>query len=105
MAMFHFSGDLLLWDLAMTGQQKWQPFSSSDKRQQHNRIIFNMKLGCADKNLMATTSMDRQVSMTIFDIKKVIVFISNLDIFPLILLRDIVSINLTDSDNEKYRPV
>jgi hypothetical protein len=38
MTMFHFSGDLLLWDLAMTGQQKWQPFSSSDKRQQHNRM-------------------------------------------------------------------
>ena len=62
--MYTFScrGDLLIWDILATGQQKWQPFTISDKKQQHNRIIFNLKLGCHDNNLMATTSMDRQVS-------------------------------------------
>ncbi|VDI58625.1 gem associated protein 5 [Mytilus galloprovincialis] len=63
-----FGGDLLLWDLAATGQQKWQPFSATDKRQQHNRIIFNLRLGFTDNNLMATTSMDRQ--LIIWDVKK-----------------------------------
>nr|XP_015817348.2 gem-associated protein 5 isoform X1 [Nothobranchius furzeri] len=58
-----FSGELVMWDLASTGKQRWSLFGSSSEGQNHNRIVFNMSsVQLQDgKELLISTSMDRDI--------------------------------------------
>ena len=55
------SGELVMWDLAASGKQKWSVLGSGD--QNHSRIVFNMSSVClaSGRQLLLTTSMDREV--------------------------------------------
>ncbi|XP_024865472.1 gem-associated protein 5 isoform X2 [Kryptolebias marmoratus] len=56
-----FSGELVMWDLAKSGKQKWSLFGASEG-QNHNRIVFNMSsVELQDRELLISTSMDREI--------------------------------------------
>ncbi|CAL8362299.1 unnamed protein product [Lota lota] len=56
-----FSGELVLWDLGVSGKQKWSVLGSGD--QNHSRIVFNMSSVrlASGRQLLLTTSMDREI--------------------------------------------
>uniref|UniRef100_A0A1A7Y5I9 Gem (Nuclear organelle) associated protein 5 n=1 Tax=Iconisemion striatum TaxID=60296 RepID=A0A1A7Y5I9_9TELE len=58
-----FSGELVMWDLAKTGKQRWSLFGSSSEGQNHNRIVFNMSSVQLQegRELLISTSMDRDI--------------------------------------------
>ncbi|MED6293161.1 hypothetical protein CHARACLAT_007880 [Characodon lateralis] len=58
-----FSGELVMWDLAKTGKQKWSLFGTSSEGQNHSRIVFNMSsVQLQDgQELLISTSMDREI--------------------------------------------
>ncbi|XP_051869754.1 gem-associated protein 5 [Pristis pectinata] len=57
-----FGGELLLWDLAKAGKQKWTLLGQSEG-QNHSRIVFNLSSVCGEdaRELLLSTSMDRDV--------------------------------------------
>ncbi|XP_077324510.1 gem-associated protein 5 isoform X2 [Lithobates pipiens] len=57
-----FGGELLLWDLAKSGKQKWSILGSSEG-QNHTRIVFNLCSLVTEegRELLLSTSMDRDV--------------------------------------------
>ncbi|XP_041441988.1 gem-associated protein 5-like isoform X2 [Xenopus laevis] len=57
-----FGGELILWDLAKSGKQKWTLLGTSDG-QNHSRIVFNLCSMVTEegKELLLSTSMDRDV--------------------------------------------
>ncbi|KAG8438880.1 hypothetical protein GDO86_005173 [Hymenochirus boettgeri] len=57
-----FGGELLLWDLAKSGKQKWTLLGTSDG-QNHSRIVFNLCSLVTEEGseLLLSTSMDREV--------------------------------------------
>ncbi|XP_069754122.1 gem-associated protein 5 [Narcine bancroftii] len=58
-----FGGELLLWDLAQGGKQKWTLLGQSPEGQNHSRIVFNLSSVCGQdgRELLLSTSMDRDV--------------------------------------------
>ncbi|AWO99551.1 putative gem-associated protein 5 [Scophthalmus maximus] len=58
-----FSGELVLWDLARSGKQKWTLLGTSSEGQNHSRIVFNMSFVQLqdDRELLVSTSMDREI--------------------------------------------
>lgn len=61
-----FSGELVVWDLTKSGKQKWTLLGSSSDGQNHSRIVFNMSsVRVRDRELLISTSMDRDVSCTV----------------------------------------
>ncbi|KAB1281697.1 Gem-associated protein 5 [Camelus dromedarius] len=63
-----FGGELLLWDLTQSWRRKYTLFSASSEGQNHSRIVFNL---CPlqtedDKQLLLSTSMDRDVRTACF---------------------------------------
>ncbi|XP_036380032.1 gem-associated protein 5 [Megalops cyprinoides] len=58
-----FGGELILWDLAKSGKQKWSLLGTSSDGQNHSRIVFNMSSVCLgqDQELLISTSMDREI--------------------------------------------
>ncbi|XP_012728852.2 gem-associated protein 5 isoform X1 [Fundulus heteroclitus] len=58
-----FSGELVMWDLAKSGKQKWNLFGTSSEGQNHSRIVFNMSsVQLQDgQELLISTSMDREI--------------------------------------------
>ena len=65
---FLHRGELLQWDLTQSWRRKYTLFSASSEGQNHSRIVFNL---CPlqtedDKQLLLSTSMDRDVRMLIF---------------------------------------
>ncbi|XP_051902291.1 gem-associated protein 5 [Hippocampus zosterae] len=58
-----FSGEMVMWDLARTGKQKWILFGSSSEGQNHSRIVFNTAgFTLPDgRQLLVSTSLDREV--------------------------------------------
>lgn len=59
------SGELLMWDLARTGKQKWILFGSSSEGQNHSRIVFNTAAFVLPdgRQLLVSTSLDREVGL------------------------------------------
>ncbi|KAM9373511.1 gem-associated protein 5 [Phaethornis superciliosus] len=56
-----FGGELLLWDLTLSGKRKWTLLGSSEG-QNHTRIVFNLSsVKRQDKELLFSISMDRDV--------------------------------------------
>lgn len=65
---FLHRGELLLWDLTQSWRRKYTLFSASSEGQNHSRIVFNL---CPlqtedDKQLLLSTSMDRDVRTAYF---------------------------------------
>uniref|UniRef100_A0AAQ5XYJ1 Anaphase-promoting complex subunit 4 WD40 domain-containing protein n=1 Tax=Amphiprion ocellaris TaxID=80972 RepID=A0AAQ5XYJ1_AMPOC len=58
-----FSGELMMWDLAKSGKQRWTLFGTSSEGQNHSRIVFNTSsFQLPDgKELLISTSMDREI--------------------------------------------
>ncbi|XP_051793903.1 gem-associated protein 5 isoform X2 [Acanthochromis polyacanthus] len=58
-----FSGELMMWDLAKSGKQRWNLFGTSSEGQNHSRIVFNTSsFQLPDgKELLISTSMDREI--------------------------------------------
>ncbi|XP_053574687.1 gem-associated protein 5 [Bombina bombina] len=59
-----FGGELLLWDLARSGKQKWTILGSGGSEgQNHTRIVFNLCSLVTEegRELLLSTSMDRDV--------------------------------------------
>nr|XP_020442714.1 gem-associated protein 5 isoform X2 [Monopterus albus] len=58
-----FSGELVMWDLARSGKQRWSLFGASSEGQNHSRIVFNMSSVHLqdDRELLISTSMDREI--------------------------------------------
>ncbi|XP_067085253.1 gem-associated protein 5 isoform X1 [Osmerus mordax] len=57
-----FGGELVLWELARVGKQRWSLLGGSEG-QNHSRIVFNMSsvLLPDGRELLLSTSMDREV--------------------------------------------
>lgn len=67
-SVFLRRGELLLWDLTQSWRRKYTLFSASAEGQNHSRIVFNL---CPlqtedDKQLLLSTSMDRDVRTAYF---------------------------------------
>lgn len=57
--LFHYSGNILAWDLSKSSKQKWRLFDEG----RHSRIVFSVCHHAAN-DVMISVSMDRQVSDT-----------------------------------------
>ncbi|KAG9351942.1 hypothetical protein JZ751_023193 [Albula glossodonta] len=58
-----FGGELIMWDLAKSGKQRWSLLGSSSDSQNHSRIVFNIssvRIG-EDREVLISTSMDREI--------------------------------------------
>lgn len=71
------SGELVMWDLTRTGKQMWTLFGTSSEGQNHSRIIFNMSSIQLqdDRELLISTSMDREVGQPSFYVTSCSLFI------------------------------
>ncbi|XP_048344202.1 gem-associated protein 5 [Sphaerodactylus townsendi] len=57
-----FGGELLQWNLAQPGKQKWVILGPSSEGQNHSRIVFNLcSLQSEGRELLLSISMDRDV--------------------------------------------
>ncbi|KAK3100512.1 hypothetical protein FSP39_021082 [Pinctada imbricata] len=62
-----YGGEILQLDLSVSGNQRWQSFTSLDRKMAHSRLVFNLGIGGPGNTTLVSSSLDRQ--LIIWDIE------------------------------------